>query len=70
MQKINKTFEESKDKKNLQKQFGKLINDSFDLLGETLKFNDANINHEEVRNNILKDIPFKGYNVWILICLI
>jgi len=26
MQKINKTFEESKDKKNLLKQFGKSIN--------------------------------------------
>lgn len=70
MEKINKTSEGSKDKKNLPKQFGKLFNDSFDLLRETLKFNDANINHEEVRNNILKDIPFKGYNVWILICSI
>ena len=70
MQEIKNTTEVPKNKKNLLKQFGKLISDSFDLLRETLRFNDANINHEEVRNNILKDIPFKGYNVWILICSI
>ena len=70
MQEIKNTTGVPKNKKNLLKQFGKLISDSFDLLRETLRFNDANINHEEVRNNILKDIPFKGYNVWILICSI
>jgi len=70
MQEINNTTEVPKNKKNLLKQFWKLISDSFDLLRETLRFNDANINHEEVRTNILKDIPFKGYNVWILICSI
>mgnify|MGYP001339541589 FL=1 len=70
MQEINKTTEVPKNKKNLLKQFGKLISDSFYILRETLRYNDANINHEEVRNNILKDIPFKGYNVWILICSI
>ena len=70
MQEIKNTTKEPKNKKNLLKQFGELISDSFDLLRETLRFNDANINHEEVRNNILKDIPFKGYNVWILICSI
>ena len=70
MQEIKNTTEVPKNKKNLLKQFGKLISDSFDLLKETLRFNDENINHEEVRNNILKDIPFKGYNVWILICSI
>ena len=70
MQEIKNTTEVPKNKKNLLKQFGKLISDSFDLLRETLRFNDENINHEEVRNNILKDIPFKGYNVWILICSI
>ena len=70
MQEIKNTTEVSKNKKGLLKQFGKLISDSFDLLLETLRFNDAHINHEEVRNNILKDIPFKGYNVWILICSI
>ena len=70
MQEIKNNTEVPKSKKNILKQFGKLISDSFDLLRETLSFNDANINHEEVRNNILKDIPFKGYNVWILICSI
>lgn len=66
--KLKTLLKYSKIKKS-SKQFGKLISDSFDLLRETLRFNDANINHEEVRN-ILKDIPFKGYNVWILICSI
>ena len=70
MQEIKKATKIHKNKKNLLKQFWKLIYESFDLLRETLRFNDANINHEEVRNNILKDIPFKGYNVWILICSI
>ena len=70
MQEIKNTTEVSENKKGLLKQFGKLISDTFDLLLETLRFNDAHINHEEVRNNILKDIPFKGYNVWILICSI
>jgi len=70
MQEIKKATKIPKNKKNLLKQFWKLICESFDLLRETLRFNDANINHEEVRNNILKDIPFKGYNVWILICSI
>ena len=66
--KLKTLLKYSKIKKS-SKQFEKFISDSFDLLRETLRFNDANINHEEVRN-ILKDIPFKGYNVWILICSI
>ena len=56
MQEIKNTTEVSENKKGLLKQFGKLISDTFDLLLETLRFNDAHINHEEVRNNILKDI--------------
>jgi uncharacterized hydrophobic protein (TIGR00271 family) len=51
-------------------QLGTLISGTFQLLRETLRFNDENINHEEVRNNIIKDISFRGYNVWILICSI
>ena len=49
-------------------QFRNLIKNSLQLLKVTLKFNDENINHDEVRASILKDITFKGYNVWILIC--
>jgi len=49
-------------------QLSTLIKKSVQLLKVTLKFNDENINHNEVRANILKDITFKGYNVWILIC--
>ena len=60
----------SKNDQGLIKQFKKLISNIFCLLSETLKFNDEHINHKEVRQNILKDIPFKGYNVWILICSI
>ena len=45
MQEIKNTTEVPKNKKNLLKQFGKLISDSFDLLRETLRFNDENINH-------------------------
>ena len=46
MQEIKNTTEVPKNKKNLLKQFWKLISDSFDLLRETLRFNDANINLE------------------------
>ena len=60
----------SKNDQGLIKQFKKLISNIFCLLSENLKFNDEHINHKEVRQNILKDIPFKGYNVWILICSI
>tara|TARA_B110000902_G_C14286569_1_gene579039 strand:- start:2506 stop:3924 length:1419 start_codon:yes stop_codon:yes gene_type:complete len=51
-------------------QLKSLIINSSQLLKTTLRFNDENINHEEIRKNILKDITFKGYNVWILICSI
>lgn len=51
-------------------QFGILLKSSLQLIKTTLKFNDENLNHQEIRSNILKDITFKGYNVWILICSI
>lgn len=70
MQEVSNSTEESENKKGLLKQFSKLISDSFYLLSETLRFNNEHINYEEVRKNIQKDIPFKGYNVWILICSI
>ena len=54
----------------LLSQFGLLIKNSFQLMRTILKFNDDDLNHEEIRTNILKDITFKGYNVWILICSI
>ena len=54
----------------LLNQFGMLLKSSFQLIKTTLKFNDDNLNHQEIRSNILKDITFKGYNVWILICSI
>ena len=60
MQEIKNTTGVPKHKKNLLKQFGKLISDTFDLLRETLRFNDAHINHEEVRNNILKESDYMG----------
>ena len=65
LKKQNATEEKNPD---LINQFGSLIVNSFELLKVTLKFNDEHINHEEVRVNILKDITFKGYNVWILMC--
>ena len=55
---------------SLISQLKQLIVNSFQLLKVTLQFNDENINHSETRANILKDITFKGYNVWILICSI
>lgn len=64
----NNNIKESNE--GLQKQFLGLLKNSFHLLKDTLRFNDANINHQEVRSNIIKDITFRGYNVWILICSI
>ena len=57
MQEIKNTTEENENNKRLLTQFWNLIGDTFNLLRETLKFNDEHINHQEVRSNILKDIP-------------
>ena len=68
-----KPVKESENKNELNgliHQLKSLIKNASQLLKTTLRFNDENINHEEIRNNILKDITFKGYNVWILICSI
>ena len=59
MQEIKNNTEVPKSNKNILKQFEKLISDSFDLLRETLRFNDANINHEEVRNNIYNEFFYQ-----------
>ncbi|MAZ30925.1 MAG: hypothetical protein CMP57_02400 [Flavobacteriales bacterium] len=57
-------------KQKLLPQSAILFKEAFKLLIKTLKFNDENIKHEEVRKSLLKDITFRGYNVWILICSI
>ena len=70
---MEKPVKESENKNELNgliHQLKSLIKNSSQLLKTTLRFNDENINHEEIRKNILKDITFKGYNVWILICSI
>ncbi len=70
MEEFKNNIQEQNHKKGLIRQLFQLIRDALILLKETIRFNDQNIDHQEVRNNILKDIPFKGYNVWILICSI
>ena len=70
MEEFKNNIQEQNHKKGLIRQFFQLIRNALILLKETIRFNDQNIDHQGVRDNILKDIPFKGYNVWILICSI
>lgn len=70
MKGLKHTQDERNEPSGLISQFSTLFSNTFKLLRETLRFNDENIDHEEVRVNILKDITFRGYNVWILICSI
>ncbi len=62
--------DEPTNKVGLLTQLRKTISELLRTFKETLKFNDEFIDHKEVRSNIIKDISFKGYNVWILICSI
>lgn len=55
---------------NILNRIKKLFSDIIEILRETVKFNDDKINHNEIRNKILSEIKFEGYNVWILICSI
>ena len=70
---------ESESNKEEQQEFKKISKDELKGLPSTLwKFiislfsfsNDSSVNPIEVIDNIKKEIEFKGYNVWVLMCSI